>query len=224
MKITFLGHAAFSLETRSGSRILIDPYESGGFSGRVGYAPITGHHDLVVITHDHLDHNHTDSLVKPFEIIRHRGSFADVEVDSVSAFHDEFKGQRFGGTIDMKVIEFDGLRLCHAGDLGQILEQRHIEALGSLDLLILPVGGFYTLDGAKAARVCRQLKPQIVIPCHYKTPQCGFEISGRAPFVSHFEWVVEPQASSVELFAKSGLLAEAKAAQESCCLLLEPAL
>ena len=217
MRIDFLGHAAFLLTSEGGVRVLIDPYESGGFSGRVGYAPITEAVDLVVITHDHLDHCHTDSLPPGFEVIRHTSESHGVRVRSVAAFHDEVEGTRFGGVIDMKIIEVDGLRLLHAGDLGQRLSDEHLRAIGPIDVLIVPVGGFYTLGAEGAFAVTKQLSPGAVIPCHYKTVRCGFDIAGVAPFVERFETVLHPGGSVWEV-AAGGVPAA------STCVWLEPRL
>lgn len=199
MIVEFLAHAAFRLESRAGTRLVLDPYESGGFSGRVGFRPIEGECDGVVITHDHLDHCFTGSLTPPFTVVRTSGRVHEVEIRSVSAFHDEEEGRRFGGSIDMKVLTIDGMHVCHAGDLGQQLTAVHLEALGPIDVLILPVGGFYTLDAEGAERVTQQVRPKVVIPCHYKSRSCGFDIAPRAPFVARFERVLAVSGSRYEV-------------------------
>lgn len=197
MRIDFLGHAAFLLTDSRGVRVLTDPYNSGGFSGRVGYSPIEDEVDVVVITHDHLDHCHTEGLRGSFEVIRHAGVACGVEVKSVQAYHDMHQGTRFGGTVDMKLITLDGLRICHTGDLGELLEQHHLDTLGEVDILIIAVGGYYTLDADGAYTVTKKINPKLVIPCHYKTPKCGFDIATEAPFLAHFssEKRIEPGGS-----------------------------
>jgi L-ascorbate metabolism protein UlaG (beta-lactamase superfamily) len=217
MRLDFLGHAAFLLESASGLRVLIDPYESGGFGGRVGYRPITEVVDVVVITHDHLDHSHTATLPGPFTVIRHAGELRGMRVRSVQAFHDAVGGARFGGTVDMKVIELDGLRVCHAGDLGQDLTPSHLDALGEIDVFIPPVGGFYTLDADGAARATRALAPSVVVPCHYKTPACGFDIAALEPFLEHFDRVERPGTSHIDLDASDLPVS-------TTCVVLEPRL
>ena len=88
----------------------------------------------------------------------------------------------------MKILEFDGWRICHCGDIGETLDDpEKVAALQNLDILIIPVGGFYTVNAALAFEVTQKVKPRWVIPCHYKTLSCGFDIADRTPFVDCFE-------------------------------------
>ena len=188
MKIEFLAHASFMFTRPNGTKIMLDPYEANSFSGRVGYAPIEDEPDIIVITHDHLDHSHTETIGGDFEVIRHAAEVDGLNVFSVQAFHDQEQGTRFGGVIDMKVLEFDGWRICHCGDIGETLEDpEKVASLQDLDILIIPVGGYYTVDADLAEVVTRKLAPKYVIPCHYKTLSCGFDIAYREPFVERFE-------------------------------------
>ena len=103
----------------------------------------------------------------------------------MQAFHDQEQGTKFGGVIDMKVFEFDGWRICHCGDIGETLEDAEkVERLQGLDILIIPVGGFYTVDASLAFEVTQKLNPKLVIPCHYKTLSCGFDIDDRTRFLT----------------------------------------
>ena len=201
MKIDFLAHASFMLTRADGTKILLDPYESNSFSGRVGYAAIEEEPDIVVITHDHKDHSHTETLGGNFQVIRHADNIDGLKVTSVPVFHDQEQGTRFGGVIDMKVLEFDGWRICHCGDIGETLDDAaKVAALQDLDILIIPVGGYYTVDAELAEIVTRKLAPTYVIPCHYKTMSCGFDIAPREPFLERFDrhiihddWRIEMQ-------------------------------
>ena len=187
MKIEFLAHASFMLTRTNGTKILLDPYESNSFSGRVGYAAIEEEPDIVVITHDHKDHSHTETLRGNFDVVRHSADIDGLKVWSVPVFHDQEQGTRFGGVIDMKILEFDGWRICHCGDIGETLDDpSKVSALQGLDILIIPVGGYYTVDAELAEIVTRKLSPTYVIPCHYKTLSCGFDIAPREPFVERF--------------------------------------
>ena len=200
MKIEFLGHASFLFTDDAGHRYLIDPYESGGFSGRVGYDPIDVEPDVIIITHDHLDHCHTETIPGTFDVIRVDGHFADVHFRSVSVFHDMHQGTKFGGSVDMKIFTMDGITFCHCGDIGELLDDPgKLDAIGNIDVLIVPTGGFYTLGPDGAAAVTRKIGPKLVIPCHYKTPKCGFDIQPVEPFIQHFEHVTIVDDSQIEL-------------------------
>ena len=201
MKIDFLAHAAFLFTDEEGHRFMIDPYESGGFSGRVGYSPIDIAPDAIIITHDHLDHSHTKTIPGNFEVIRHEGNIFGVPVRSVQVYHDMQQGTRFGGIIDAKIFTIDGITICHCGDIGELLDEpEKCAAFGDIDILIVPTGGYYTLGPEGAAKVTRKLNPKIVIPCHYKTSKCGFDIAPVEPFLNYFEEVHQVSDSSIDLF------------------------
>ena len=200
MKIQFLAHASFLLTNAQGVRFMLDPYESGGFSGRVGYDPIEEAPDVIIITHDHLDHSHTETIPGDFQVVRHAGNPFGVPVRSVRVFHDMFEGTKFGGEIDMKIFTIDGITFCHCGDIGELLDDPEKRAaIGHIDVLIIPTGGYYTLGPEGAAEVTRRLNPRIVIPCHYKTPKCGFDIVTVEPFTALFEQVHYVGESSMDL-------------------------
>ena len=179
---------------------MIDPYESGGFTGRVGYDPIVEAPDVIIITHDHLDHSHTATIPGEFEIIRYEGEPLGVPVRSVQVYHDMYQGKKFGGVIDAKIFIIDGITFCHCGDIGELLDDPEKRlAFGEIDVLIIPTGGFYTLGPEGAAEVTRKLKPKVVIPCHYKTRKCGFDIAPVDPFLAYFDDVRRVGSSTVEL-------------------------
>ncbi len=200
MRIEFLAHASFLFTNRDGHTFLTDPYESGSFSGRVGYDPITVSPDVVIITHDHADHSHVAGLPGDFEVVRYSGEPLGVPVRSVQVDHDLFGGRRFGGVIDLKIFTIDGLTICHCGDIGELLEDPEKRAaIGEIDILIIPTGGFYTLGPEGAAEVTRRLNPGWVIPCHYKTEKCGFDIQPVEPFLHHFKQVTRVGSSAIEV-------------------------
>ena len=204
MRIQFLAHAAFLVTADSGTKFMLDPYESGGFSGRVGYDPITVEPDCIIITHDHLDHSHTETIPGEFEVIRHQGVYNGVRVRSVQVYHDMQQGKRFGGSIDMKIFSVDGITICHCGDIGELLDEPgKLDEIGQVDVLIIPTGGYYTLGPDGAATVVKKINPRLVIPCHYKTAKCGFDIEPVDPFLSYFESVEHANSSAVDLTAEA---------------------
>jgi len=180
--IRWLGHACFYCQGE-GLRLLTDPFDQ-----QVGYPLPDVEADLVTVSHDHYDHNAVDLLPGNPEVIRSPGehSFKSLVVKGYPVYHDEVKGAKRGKNI-IFTWEMDGVRLCHLGDLGHLLDGKTIEAIGEVDLLMIPVGGVYTIDGKEAREVVNQLQPRVVIPMHYKTPHLSFELGPLDNFTKYFE-------------------------------------
>lgn len=183
MKIKWLGHSAFLITTQAGVRIITDPYESGGFSGSVGYRPIREAADIVTVSHEHADHNYTKDITGQPQVVRKTGrhELKGVVLDGVLACHDKTDG-RERGLNTVFVISADGLRVCHLGDLGHELAPKEVGAIGRVDVLLIPVGGHFTIDASEAARTAAALAPKLVIPMHFKTPVLDFPIAGVSDF------------------------------------------
>lgn len=165
MLILHHGHSEFYLETENGFRILTDPFDA-----HVGYPMKEVACDAVTISHGHGDHNYVQKATGTFAIVDKAGFTrlsSDIVVQGVPSFHDECAGSKRGSNL-IFIIEADGLRIAHLGDLGAWDEQL-AEKIGYVDILLIPVGGFYTIDAASAAALYRRLRPRIVIPMHYKT-------------------------------------------------------
>jgi L-ascorbate metabolism protein UlaG (beta-lactamase superfamily) len=188
MRIKYLGHAAFELALEDGRRILFDPYEAGAFGGALAYGPITGSYDVVVVSHDHADHCCRDVAEKAGRVIDAAGTetIAGITVTSIPAFHDESKGKERGKNL-MSVVEAEGLRVAHLGDLGHPLTGKEAKSLGALDVVFVPVGGHFTIDAETAVRVVESLDPKIVIPMHFKTDRVDFPIKGVDSFTDLVE-------------------------------------
>jgi L-ascorbate metabolism protein UlaG (beta-lactamase superfamily) len=201
MKIKYLGHSAFVITSAAGLRIVTDPYTPG--SG-LEYGDITEPADVVTVSHGHRDHNNVAAVRgNPTAVSRAgRAAVKGIEFNGVSSAHDEVGGKMRGGNI-IFCFEVDGVRVCHLGDLGHRLDDRQIEEIGCVDVLLIPVGGHYTIDAVAATDVCSQLKPALVIPMHYKTAKGLPEIAGVDAFLSGKEGVSWPKSSEVELTAGS---------------------
>ncbi len=178
MKIKYLGHASFLITTDQGTRIIFDPYESGAYGGAIGYGKIEEEADIVVTSHDHGDHNYTQDIRGAFTLINTAGTHAvkEVRLKELPTFHDTSQGKERGNNL-ISVLQADGLTLVHLGDLGHELDDQTLAKIGKVDVLLLPVGGFFTIDAAAAGKVMQALSPQVTIPMHYKTEKCAFPIA-----------------------------------------------
>ncbi|MCH3965343.1 MAG: MBL fold metallo-hydrolase [Clostridium sp.] len=180
MKITYLAHSSFILENSNGKKVLTDPYDN-----TVGYKVFKGNVDIVTISHHHFDHDYVENL-NCENIIDKTGhfNFEEISITGIPSYHDKVKGAKRGKNI-IFIIEMDNYRLCHLGDLGYILSEDEISALGNIDVLFVPVGGNFTIDGKEAAKVSSLINPHIVIPMHYKTPLLSFELDGLETFLKY---------------------------------------
>jgi L-ascorbate metabolism protein UlaG (beta-lactamase superfamily) len=178
MKIKWFGHSAFLITSDQGLKIIIDPYEPGAFGGQLSYGKITDQGDIVLTSHDHADHNYTKDIPGAPQIVKGTGSktIKGISIKGISTYHDPSKGSE-RGTNTIFTIKLDNIQLCHLGDLGHLLSDKELAEVGPVDILLIPVGGFFTIDPKEATRVAEQIKPKIVIPMHFKTQKCGFPIA-----------------------------------------------
>jgi L-ascorbate metabolism protein UlaG (beta-lactamase superfamily) len=184
MKITWMGHACFAITGADGTVILTDPYEPGGFGGALGYGPITVRPDIVTVSHEHEDHAYVQGLQGDPVVIREgtTSKAKGIRFDLHKTFHDTSQGaERGSNTIICFTV--DGVRICHLGDLGHQLDSAAATAIGNVDIVFVPVGGFFTIDADAATRVVDTLKPRVAVPMHYKTDKCSFPISTVEPFL-----------------------------------------
>ena len=196
MKIKWYGHAAFLITSAQGTRFIIDPYESGAFGGQLSYGKIKDQADFVLITHDHADHNDTKDLPGAPQVIK--GSVSKtvkgVSIKGVATYHDPSKGSERGSNT-VFTFKVDDIRVCHLGDLGHILSDKELAEIGMVDVLLIPVGGYFTIDPKEATRVAEQIKPKVVIPMHFKTEKCGFPIAPVEDFLKGKANTKRPKAN-----------------------------
>jgi len=200
MKLKWLGHSAFVITSDTGIKLITDPYAT---DDRLSYGEIKESADIVTVSHDHSDHNNVSAVRGNPEIVRGTTEIKGIKFRGIPTYHDEAKGQQRGKNT-IFCCEVDGAKVCHLGDLGHTLGDKQIAELGGVDILLVPVGGFYTIDAMAANQVCDQLKPRVIIPMHYKTNKCAFPISGVDEFLQGKKNVSRLDASEVEL--KSGKL------------------
>ncbi|MGB3944945.1 MAG: MBL fold metallo-hydrolase, partial [Methanothrix sp.] len=180
MKITWLGHSCFKIEDGSGRVVVTDPFDEA-----VGYPLPKAKADVVTVSHDHHDHNHVEAVGGRPEVVRGPGEkvAAGIRFFGTATYHDDRGGKKRGPNTIFS-FEMDGVRICHLGDLGHLLGEREAAALGKVDVLMIPVGGVYTLDAEGAKKVVGQIKPKVVIPMHFMTPALAFKVESADRFLS----------------------------------------
>ena len=199
MKIKFYGHASFLIEDSKGVKIITDPYEPGSY-GSLNYKPIDEPADIVTVSHDHADHNHVASVRGTPTVIKTPGmhEVKGISIKGVKVYHDKSSGRERGENI-IFIMEVDGFRIAHLGDLGHTLTEADAQQLGPIDILLIPVGGFYTIDSSEAHEVLKTLNPKLVIPMHFKTPAVDFPIAPVDDFIKGQPNVKRLGTSEVEI-------------------------
>lgn len=201
MKIKWLGHSAFLITSDQGTKIITDPYEPGGF-GAINYGKINETADVVTVSHDHADHNFVSQIQGNPQVLDKVGSakVKGIEFRGVATFHDTSQGTERGPNT-VFCFDVDGVRICHTGDLGHQLSPQQAQEVGPVDVLLVPVGGAFTVDAAGAAQLCEQLKPKVVIPMHFKTEKILLPLTGVEDFTKGRSPVRQVGSSEVEIRA-----------------------
>jgi L-ascorbate metabolism protein UlaG (beta-lactamase superfamily) len=201
MKIRFNGHSSFSVFSRDGKCIVIDPYQTGSFGGTLNYGRIDSKPDVVLMTHSHPDHAYVGQFAGQFDVLKDAGKSKGFDFKTVDAFHDQNNGAD-RGKIKIFLFEVDCVNLCHLGDLGHVLSKNQLDQIGPVDVLMIPVGGYYTIDAAQASEIVGAINPKIAIPMHYKTEKCDFPITPVDHFTKGKNNVKHVDADEIELFAE----------------------
>ncbi len=187
--VQWIGHACYKLTFGEWSCV-VDPYDNGSVPG-LGDVQTAAHE--VFCSHGHHDHN-AAHLVKQIK------AFAPVPlVRKVSTFHDDARGAKRGENI-VHVFEYEGMKLAHFGDLGHILTDEQVKETGDIDVALIPVGGFYTIDAETAKQTAAQLNAKVIIPMHYRTEKFGFDVIGHIDdFTKLYNNVVTTGTDTVEI-------------------------
>ena len=184
MKIQYLGHSSFKLTESTGISVVTDPYDDS-----VGYHMPETDADAVTVSHHHYDHD-TISKVKgnPVVLDKETGYILkdSVEISSIMSFHDDCRGKKRGENIIFK-FRMDGLDVCHLGDLGEDCSSDLIEMILPVNVLMIPVGGNYTIDAKMAKEYVDRIMPDIVIPMHYRAKGCKLDIDKVDDFIDEFD-------------------------------------
>lgn len=187
--ITYLGHACFCL-TCQGYRTVVDPYIDGMVPG---LPPLRVEAEAVYCSHQHEDHNYVGAVT-----IREAAIPAPYTVEEFITPHDGESG-RLRGMNTVRIFRFGALRVAHMGDVGRPLTDEEMKKLKGVDCLLLPVGGYYTIDAREAKTMAERIQPRVLIPMHYRTRTTGFpEIAPLEDFTGLYPHV-EYGGSSLEL-------------------------
>lgn len=183
MVITWYGQACFKIQ--SGDKTLIlDP-----FAKSIGLTPPSIQADIVLVTHEHSDHNNIKAIKDDYFLVNGPGEYEikGVKVKGITSFHDKEKGVS-RGLNTLYLIEVEGIKILHCGDFGQErLEDIQLEKIGGVDILMVPVGGFFTIDAKEAMGIVKQIEPKVVIPMHYKISNLAVkELEGVDNFLKEF--------------------------------------
>lgn len=195
IQIRWLGHSCFRIE-RGNYAIVLDPFEPGSVPG---LAPIDEKADLVLCSHDHYDHN-CRAAVKLPETPREN----PFRVTALSSYHDDKQGE-LRGKNTIYLLEADGIKLVHFGDIGCMPSELILEKLRGADVILLPVGGHYTVGPAEAKAIADAVQPKAVIPMHYRSEAFGFDVLGPVEdFLALCGEHVQAPADTMEITAMPG--------------------
>lgn len=193
MEINFLGHSCFRLKGKT-TIVITDPYDPNMVGLKL--AKLSG--DVVTISHDHGDHNQSELVGGVKKVVSGPGEYEimGVSIVGISTYHDEKKGT-LRGKNTVYIIEIDGLRVAHLGDLGHKLNDKILEKIGTIDVLLIPVGGEFTIGPQQAVEIVRAIEPTVVIPMHYQFP--GLKANTFAKLVSADEFISDLGVPSEKL-------------------------
>jgi L-ascorbate metabolism protein UlaG (beta-lactamase superfamily) len=202
MKIKYLAHSSFLITSQDNKKIITDPYTVGR---GISYGAINETADIVTVTHSHGDHSNAKSIKGSPVIFQEAGSktVEGIKIKSIQVYHDEAQGSKRGTNL-IYCITVDGINICHVGDLGHQLSPAQLSDVGPVDILLIPVGGFFTIDAKEAYSVVKSINPRIVIPMHYKTAKSDYPIAPVDDFLKDKSNVRRLTASEIE-FTKATL-------------------
>jgi len=213
MEITYLGHSSFRIKAKTGT-VVTDPYDDS-----VGFKFPQVEADIVTISHDHLDHNQSKKVEGHPFVIEAAGEYEikEIFVIGVDTYHDSSSGTQRGRNTCF-VFEMEGLRIGHLGDLGHPLKEESLEEIGNLDILMVPVGGVFTIDPRQAEEVIGQIEPSIVIPMHFRTDSHDTKLYGQ---LSTLEAFTKQVGGNFQTLPKL-IVSKEKLPEEQEIVILEP--
>lgn len=184
MNIQYYGHSCFKISIKPAGRgqeevnLFIDPFDKS-----IGLRPPQGQADVVLVTHDHSDHNNVEALKGEPRIINLPGEYSvrGINIIGIPSYHDTNNGKEKGDNT-IYLIDSEDIKICHLGDLGCDLNEKQLEKIGGVNVLMIPIGGKYTLDYKKAIENIKKIEPNIIIPIHFKIKNSTVDIADEKNF------------------------------------------
>ena len=180
MKLKWYGHSCFSLTFADGTTLITDPFDD-----TTGYPLCTARADAVLSSHDHFDHNHIASISGSPTMINTPGmhELNGIKITRTAAFHDPEEGKLRGKNV-IFAVEAEGLKLVHLGDLGHMPNAEQLETIKNADVIMMPIGGTFTITTPQAVELIAQAKPRTALAMHFHNDYCQFPISDEKEFVA----------------------------------------
>lgn len=182
MRLQWYGHACFLVQSEAGIKVVTDPPEA-----HVGYALPKEAADVVTCSHQHFDHCAAKLVNGNPKVITEPGTYEikGFRIRGIGTEHDKVHGAERGPNV-VFVLEADGVRVCHLGDLGHLLTAEQRAAIGPVDVVLVPAGGVFTVEPDEAVEVAKSLSPAVIVPMHFKTEALSFELGPVEAFTKHF--------------------------------------
>ncbi len=204
MNIQYYGHSCFKITTKPAGRgqedvnIFLDP-----FNKEIGLRPPQGQADLVLVSHDHFDHNNVEALKGDPAVINIPGEYSvkGINIVGIDSLHDDKQGQVRGHNT-IFIFETEDMRIAHLGDLGTDLNEKQLEELDGIDILMIPVGGNYTIDYKKAIETIKKVEPKMIIPMHYKMSGTTADIDDEKKFCNEIGNCSKEKPSKINIKKK----------------------
>jgi L-ascorbate metabolism protein UlaG (beta-lactamase superfamily) len=202
MKLRWYGHACFELSSEHVT-VVTDPHDGSS----IGLAPPSVKADIVLVSHNHFDHNAvrvvekptTKVITMPGEVIEH-----NIKLRGIEAYHDNVNGAHRGKNI-LYHFCMDNINFCHLGDLGHVLSDAQVKQLGPVDILFVPVGSVFTIDGTDAWKVIERVKPKVAVPMHYKIIGLSISIQPVDKFLSQAKHIAVNRVGNMLEFDKDDI-------------------
>ena len=195
MKLEWIGHACFRMTAANGTRVITDPYDAS-----VGAQMVPLCAEVITMSHEHHDHNE-ESMIEGNPVILHgteEAVIGGVHAYAYGSYHDDAQGAKRGANA-IRVFEMDGLKVVHMGDQGCMPDEAIIAAIAEADVMMIPVGGTYTVDAQGAKEIIEAAKPRCVIPMHVKTKGCGYPIAKVDGFLKLMSAADAEQTAALEM-------------------------